>query len=153
MLAFPNGTKAVIDQIRGLIGRDITITVEEGRTACTVSGCSLDPVTEFSTNSFCSGCHGEYWIPVYSGYSVSGHVRWGYADQPYHTAGGIIPEGDCKVTIELTAENLDHVKRSEYWTVDDITLYMKKFQLKGVRTTLESHGSNRIAVYLKEEER
>lgn len=151
-LPFPTGMKDTIDTMRDLIGRGITITVKEGQIACTLSGCVLDPVTNEATDPFCSGCDGRYWIPVYSGHTISGHIRWGFADQQYWQPGGIIPVGECQVTIEYTEENLDHVRRSDSWIVDDKTMYLKRFQLKGVRSTSEVHGPNRIACYLKEDD-
>jgi hypothetical protein len=149
-LYWPEGTKNWMDLMRELVGRGVIITVKEGQIACTV--CSLDPVTNTSTDAFCPACSGLYWIPIYSGYTVSGHVRWGFADRANWQVGGIIPEGDCKVTIEYTTANLDHVQRSYNWLVDGKTLYMEKFQLKGIRGDDEEHIPSRIAVYLKEEE-
>ena len=99
----------------------------------------------------CSGCEGLYWTPVYSNYTVSGHVRWGFADQDMWEVGGIIPEGDCRVTIKYNVENLRRVSQSYSWSVDDETLYMTKFKLKGIRGPNEEHEPSRIAVTLKQE--
>lgn len=140
----------MINDLRAITGRLVEVHVEEGRIAC--SGCSLDPVTDESTDSFCTVCDGLYWIPVISGYSISGHVRWGSADQPMYTPGGNIPEGECKVTVQYTANNLRYVEDGEYWVVDGKTLYMKNFKLKGIRGNNEEHEPNRIAVRLIEEE-
>ena len=149
-LVMPEGMKDTINEIRELIGRDVTITVQEGETPCPV--CSLDPVTNTSTNSFCIVCDGLYWTPVYSGYTVNGHIRWSYMDRDFWTSGGKIPEGDCKVTIEYTVTSLDYVERSHSWLVDSKTLYLEKHQLRGVRGDNDVSGPNRIVCYLKEEE-
>lgn len=151
IIAFPEGTKAIIDSIRDVVGRRITIYVQEGQVAC--SGCELDPITGYSQDSFCIICGGLYWTPTISGYSMSGHVRWTGADAPLWTPGGIIPEGDCMVTVEYTADNLDHVERSNTWLVDAKTLYMKSFQLRGIRGDSDTHSPNRIRVTLLQEER
>jgi len=65
----------VIDAIRGAIGRDVTFNIVASSTGC--PDCSLDPVTNTSTDSFCQTCDGKYWIPVYSGVVVSGHITYG----------------------------------------------------------------------------
>lgn len=148
---FPEGSKDAIDKIRVTVGRLVTINVLAGRVGCT--GCSLDPVTDHSTDSFCEICDGLYWINTYSGYTVIGHVRWQGADMNMYHAGGIIPYGDCKVTITYNDTNLEHVKESESWYVDDKTLYMEDFILKGIRGPNEEHEPSRIQVVLKQEER
>lgn len=153
-ITFPEGTKSVSDNIRNLVGRPVIVYVDEGNIAC--SGCGIsgyDSVTDTAINSFCTICNGDYWIPVTSGYSISGHVRWGSIDQNLWTRGGWIPEGECKVTVEYTVTNLDRVTRSKSWLVDGKTLYLKNYQLRGIRGDSEAHGPNRIAVFLKQEER
>ena len=148
---FPENTFDSINAMRGVVGRNVTITVHESNTVCTVSGCTLDPVTNEATDVMCSGCEGLYWIPVYSDYTISGHVRWNFADQDMWEAGGIIPEGDCRVTIKYNVENQRRVFQSHSWSVDDETLYMTKFKLKGIRGPNEEHEPSRITVTLKQE--
>jgi len=148
---FPEETFDAINAMRNVVGRGVIVTVHEGNTACVVSGCYLDPVTGESTNVFCSGCQGEYWQPVYTDYTISGHVRWGFADRPQWEVGGIIPEGDCKVTVKYNTENFRRVFQSYKWTVDNETLYMTDFKLKGIRGPNEEHQPSRIAVTLKQE--
>ncbi len=147
---FPEGTFDQINQIRGVVGRIVTINVIEGNTAC--PDCTLDPITNTSTDSFCETCDGLYWTPVISGYATSGHVRWLSADQNMYTPGGIVPEGDCKVTIQHTDLNMDRVERSNTWVVDSKTLYPLKIQVRGIRGPNEEHRPSRIKVFLKEEE-
>ena len=151
-IAWPEGTKDTIDEIRGVVGRQVTIYVKEGQSPC-LSGCGYDPVNDASVDAFCTGCDGQYWIETISGYSLSGHVRWGSIDQTMWTAGGWIPEGQCKVTVEHSELNLDHVTRSQSWLVDGKTMYLKNFQFRGIRGDDEVHGPSRIAVFLKQEER
>lgn len=145
IITFPTNTKEIIDEIRGTIGRDITIYVTITGIACTQPTCSLDPVTDLSTDSFCLVCGGNYWINTLSGYTCSGHVRWLGADKPLWVSGGVIEEGDAKVTITHSEENLNNVKNSHHFVVDDIEMYMKEYRLKGVKPV------NRIQVILLED--
>lgn len=144
-ITFPSNTKTVIDQIRGIIGRDITIYVTITGIACTQPGCSLDPVTNLSTDSFCTVCGGNYWLDTVSGCTVSGHIRWLGADKPMWVSGGVIEDGDCKVTITHSEENLNNVKNSKYFVVDNIEMYLKEYKLKGVQPI------NRIQIILLED--
>jgi hypothetical protein len=142
---FPTDTKEIIDEIRGTIGRDVTIYVTVTGIACTQPTCSLDPVTNLSTDSFCLVCGGNYWLDTTSGYTCSGHIRWLGADKPMWVSGGVVEDGDCKVTITMSAENLNNVKNSHHFVVDDIEMYMKEYRLKGVQPI------NRIQIILLED--
>jgi len=144
-ITFPSNTKSIIDQIRGVIGRNITIFVTVSGIPCPASDCSLDPVTNLSTNPFCPVCGGNFWISTVSGWTCSGHVRWLSADRPLWVPGGIIEEGDCKVTIAFSDTALQNVKNAKYFNVDDTTLYMKDYRLKGVKEI------NRIQITLIED--
>jgi hypothetical protein len=119
----------VIDDIRGQIGRDVTFYV------ATLSGCqicTLDPVTDTSTDSLCSGCDGKYWIPIYNGTTVTGHITWGNADLLDWRTGGQLFEGDCRVQVKYTITNLGLVDSAEYLKVDNKTLEIKSKILRGV---------------------
>ena len=144
-ITFPTNTKEVIDEIRGTIGRDITIFVTVAGISCTEVGCALDPVTGLSTDSFCEVCRGNYWLETLSGWTCSGHIRWLGADQMLWVAGGKIEDGDCKVTIAFSDEALINVKAAKYFIVDDIEMYMKNYRLKGVQPV------NRIQIILLED--
>ena len=144
-ITFPANTKEVIDEMRGTIGRDVTIFVTVTGIACTESTCSLDPVTNLSTNSFCTVCGGNYWLDTISGWTCSGHIRWLGADKPLWASGGVIEEGDAKVTITHSVGALNNVKNSHHFVVDDIEMYMKSYRLKGVKPV------NRIQVILLED--
>lgn len=144
-ITFPSDTKEIIDEIRGRIGRDVIIFVTVTGIACTEATCSLDPVTNLSTDSFCTVCHGNYWLDTVSGYTCSGHVRWLGADKPLWVAGGVVEDGDCKVTITMSDENLNNVKNSKYFEVDGIEMYMKEYRLRGAKEL------NRIQIILLED--
>lgn len=142
-ILWPSNTKNIIDSIRNAIGRDIIgmITV----TGISCSYCILNPVTNLSTDPFCSGCGGTYWLTTHSGWTVNAHVRWAGAEQPLWQPGGKIIEGDCHITIAFSDENLSLLEKVDYFVVDEKEMYMKKYVLKGVPEI------NRIKVVLLED--
>ena len=97
-------TKLITDAIRGAVGRLVTVVVPAVTAACTV--CSLDPVTGLSTDSFCPVCSGSYWITAYSNYTMSGHITWYPMDSLDWRTGGQIFNGDVRVQVAYTPENL-----------------------------------------------
>jgi hypothetical protein len=107
--------------------------------------CSLDPVTNLSVDPWCPVCSGTYWTNIVSGVLVSGHVLWGTAESPVMQMGGLLPEGDCKVTILFTDENETFVKLAENFIVDGKVMSLKSYRLRGVPTP------NRIAIFMTEE--
>ena len=144
VITFPSNTKQIIDEIRGVIGREIVFHVVASATACT--SCDLDPVTNESTNSFCTECLGVYWIPTYSGVVISGHVAWGKSDQMRWEAGGQWFEGSCGAQVELTGDNLQTVNDTIYVTIDDKEMEIRKTMMRGVPEL------NRILIDLIEKE-
>lgn len=144
-IVWPNDTKDVIDNIRGAIGRDVEFYVVASSIACSV--CSLDFTTGHSTDSFCPICSGVYWVPVYSGYTISGHVTWANADILQWYPGGQQFDGDARVQIEYTITNLNIVDRSEYVHVDNKIMEIKNFILRGVQSI------NRILIDMIEKEK
>lgn len=123
-ISFPSDTEDTIDAIRNAIGRDVTF-VTVSSIACTASGCSLDPTTNTSTNSFCTVCSGLYWIPNLSTYEVKAHITWGNADQLNWVTGGQFFEGDCRIQVKYTPELLAEIERTDHILVDE-----KKFEMK-----------------------
>lgn len=123
-ISFPSNTEDTIDAIRDAIGRNVTF-VTVSSIACTASGCSLDPVTNTGTNSFCTTCSGLYWIPSFSNYTVKAHVTWGNADQLNWVTGGQLFEGDCRIQLKYTQELLTEIERTDYILVDN-----KRFEVK-----------------------
>ena len=64
----------ITDDIRNLIGREAYFYT------ATLSGCAscgLDPVSNESTDSFCTVCSGVYWIKSYTETTITGHITWG----------------------------------------------------------------------------
>jgi len=142
-ITFPTNTEDIIDEIRVAIGRDVDF-YQLVSTECTE--CSLDPITDTSTNSFCTTCSGLYYINTVSGTTISGHVTWGNVDTLGWFPGGQVFDGDCRVQIKYTLDNLSTVKNSEYMVVDDIQLRIDDYALRGVKVL------NRIVISASQEE-
>lgn len=136
----------ITNAIRDAIGRNVIFYVEASRTECTEVGCALDPVTNTSTNSFCPVCSGNYYIPVYSGVTINGHVTWGYSEQLGWTSGGQLDEGECRVQIEYTTTNITVVDSAKWVEVDNRDMQIVKKIYRGVKSL------NRILVDLIEKE-
>ena len=130
-ITWPSNTVTIIDEIRGAIGRDVTFIVLASSVPCPV--CSLDPVTNTSTDSFCLVCSGVYHIPVYSGYTTSGHVTWGKLDKLEWLSGGQYYDGDCRVQIKYTTEHVTIVDNTKWLEVDGKQMEIKKRIYRGVQ--------------------
>lgn len=144
MIVFPSDTKDVIDAIRGAIGRDVTFWLVD-KTPCT--GCTIDPVSGKSASSFCTVCSGYGYVYTYSGYTVSGHITWGFSELLNWQTGGQIFEGDCRVQIEYTPEAATIIDECAFAEVDGRKLTVRKKILRGVPSI------NRILVDMKEEDK
>ncbi len=134
----------VVDAIRGAIGRDVIFNIIETTSGCSI--CNLDPITNTSTDSFCPICSGNYWIYTYSGVSISGHVTWGFSEQLGWVEGGRLDEGECRVQIKYTPENVTVVDATKWVDVDDRKMQIVKKNLRGVQSI------NRILINLIEQE-
>lgn len=142
-ITWPSNTRSIINRIRDVIGRAISIHVTVSGDPCPV--CTLDPVTNLSVDPFCPSCEGNYWINTISAWTCSAHVRWRNIDRPLWVPGGIIDEGDCKVTIDLSGYALTAVQNAHHVIVDDVTMYVEDYKLRGVQPL------NRITVTLLED--
>lgn len=134
----------IIDDIRTLIGRCVYFYVP------TTSGCgtcSLDPIANTSTDSYCPTCSGLYYITTYSGYGVQGHVTWGNMDELQWPVGGQTFKGDCRLQVKYTDENLNLVNNSDYVVIDSKKMSIDRYAFRGVPEL------NRIVIILDEEER
>lgn len=127
-------------------GRDVEFFYVYSSMACPNPNDSLDPITNTSTNSFCPICSGVYWIPTYSGITMSGHVTWKFDYKNEFETGGRVFIGDAQVKVMHTSEREDFIKNEvKYLVVDDKTMDI-------VKTTLLGNPINRIIVSLKERE-
>lgn len=119
----------IVDDIRAQVGRDVDFYIP------TLSGCSLctlDPVTNTSTDSLCSGCGGDYWIKTYTITTVTGHITWADADILNWQTGGVLFDGDCRVQIKLKDDTLNMLDNTDYVIIDDRTLEINSRILRGV---------------------
>lgn len=144
VISFPSDTEDTIDAIRNVIGRAVIFNVVASNNPCTV--CDLDPVTNESTDPFCTTCSGLYWIPVISGASVQAHVTWAGADQLDWFPAGQVFDGDCRVQIKKTDANIYIIDNTKDITVDGKTMEIQKKIFRGVPEL------NRILIDLKEKE-
>jgi hypothetical protein len=134
---------SVIDGIRDAIGRDITIMVTVSGIAC--PACSLNPVSNLSTNPFCPTCGGAYWLNTTSGYIVNAHVSIGEIDLPWRVAGGYIEKGEALVQIKYTATGLYAVQHAVHYIVDGKVYLQDDISYRGVPEI------NRMVITLKEQ--
>lgn len=130
-ITWPENTTEIIDAIRGAIGRDVTFYVLAGSLPC--PACDLDPTTNTSTNSFCEICSGVYWINTYSGVSISGHVTWNDHDMLTWQTGGQLFDGDCRIQIKYTPENITVLDNTKWVEIDGKTLEIKRRNMRGVQ--------------------
>lgn len=129
-ITFPSDTKNTIDAIRSAIGRPVEF-VYESKVPC--SACSLDPVTDTSTNSFCLVCSGVGYVITYSGVVISGHITQGPIDGMQWATGGQYYDGDCRVQIEYTPTNITVVDKTTYVLLDGKKFDVRKKILRGVK--------------------
>lgn len=126
---FPSNTKVIIDEIRDAIGRTVTFYVEN-KTDC--PACSINPITNESTNPFCIVCSGVGYNVTVSGTDILAHVKWGKYDSLGWVTGGQYREGDCHLQIEYTPEVYTLLDSAIYVVVDNVTLRIGKKELRGV---------------------
>ena len=142
-LVWPDNTQEVIDAIRGVIGREITLNVLiSGQRPGIPYTANVDPITGSPLNSF----SGTENLPVYSGVTVLAHVHWKGADDKNFLPGGIAYGGDCLATIANSGEARYWVEHTYTVEIDDKTLYIQKFIPRGKPTI------NRYTLVLKEED-
>ena len=140
-ITFPDNTGEITDAIRKTIGRAVIFHSQTSISEC--GSCSLDPISRKSTDSFCSECGGNYFIPVFADVVVTGHVTWKGTDLFNWQTGGQLFEGDCRIQIKYTLRNLQLVTVTGYVTVDGQDFSMKSKIFRGVPE------SNRIIVDLE----
>jgi hypothetical protein len=127
------------------IGRPVEFLYVYSSYPCPV--CSLDPVSNTSTDSFCVVCSGAYWLETISGVSISGHVTWKPADKLGWVTGGQLWEGDCRVRINYTDGIFAIIDKTKTVVVDDKEMQIKTIDLRGSPTV------NRIILMLREREK
>lgn len=136
---FPD-TTLDIDGIIKADGRNVDFIVP---TLSGCSACSLDPVTNTSTDSFCVVCSGKYWIELENVHTVVAHVTWKTAEKPEWERGGILFLGDAiaKTTITSVSGFIDNISAV---LVDGKRFRIVEKQFLGVPQI------NRVIFHLKE---
>ena len=140
-IQWPSGTREVIENIIDAIGRNVTFYTK------TVSGCyncSLDPITNTSTNSFCAVCSGIYWIPTWSGHDIKAHVTWKYSEYDEFHTGGKVFLGDGIIKVMYSGPYMNIIDNTEYVGLDGKQVDIQRVTLLGVPSI------NRIVLDFKE---
>jgi len=139
---FPSNTRDYIEAMIDMIGEEITFYVVDSVSGCSV--CTLDPVTNTSTDYACPVCSGVYWIETLSGVVYDAHVTWKYSEGFGWETGGQTLLGDCRVKVMHTDAREAVVRAAKYVVVDDRYMDIERITLLGKPTI------NRIMVDLKE---
>ncbi len=139
MVRFPSNTRDIINQIRQAIGRVVVFTYENGYTTCPI--CNLDPTTGLSTNSFCTICSGNYYIPNILTSGILAHITWKPANKENLIPAGLFIEGDVRVQIEHTDEHVFIVDNTIKMVVDGKDFEILEYEFRGVPEI------NRIVIY------
>ena len=108
-------SKGIIDAIRLAIGRPVLFYTDTP-TDCPI--CSIDPVTNTSTNPYCTTCSGEGWIHHYNSVPIIGHITWAPSETLGWQSAGQYLTGDVRVQIEYSAANIATLDNTEYVIVD-----------------------------------
>jgi hypothetical protein len=140
-IVFPSDTTEVIDGIRFAIGRLVDF-ITPTYSGCSV--CTLNPITNESTDSFCPVCSGMYWIETDKITSVSGFVTWKPDGILNWVSAGKLFEGDCAVQIKYTPENVALAKTDTTVLVDGKEMQVFSVTPRGVPEI------NRLIIALKE---
>jgi len=141
-ITWPTNTKLIIDDIRNAIGRDVIFYTEvlEDCPACTIN-----PVTNESTNPFCVVCSGVGWLTTLSGTSMKAHITWNPSEILQWSEGGQWKAYDCRIQVEYTVDNYNIIEGADNVEVDGIKLAIANKTPRGVQSL------NRIVLGLKEE--
>lgn len=142
---FPDNARDYIEEMINGIGRPVSFYNVATLSGCSL--CSLDPITDNSTDSFCPQCSGEYWIPTYSGWQMTAHITYGQVDDKMWITGGIVDNGQITVKVMWSGGVADYINESEYVLVDGREYDVVSVMERGVPEV------NRILVKLKEKER
>lgn len=145
LAAFPSNTKDQIEQMILMDGREVSFYIPTNPSGCSL--CSLDPITDTSTDSYCPQCSGSYWIYTYSGWDVVAHVTWGRSEDLAWQTGGMLDNGDCTVKFIFSGWMQDIIDDATYVIVDERIMNIQRTTLRGVPEI------NRAIVHLKEKEK
>lgn len=127
------------------IGRDVSLFYVASVSGCSV--CSLDPVSNTSTDAFCVVCSGLYWIETLNEYVTKAHITWKSSDELSWYSAGKQMDGDCQIRLNLASGIENIVDSTRYVLVDDKTMQVRKSVLRGAPEV------NRILITLLEKEK
>lgn len=128
LFTFPETTDT-IDAIRNAIGRPVEF-FSEHKVPC--SACSIDPITDTSTNSFCPVCSGVGYVVTFSGVAITGHITHRPSETLQWVTGGQLLDAECRVQIKYNADNLSILQNAKFVTVDNKNYDQFKWMLRGV---------------------
>ncbi len=127
------------------VWRPVSFEYVVGVSGCYV--CSLDPITDTSTDSFCPLCSGVYWLKTISGINLNAHVTWANSESKNWYSAGQQFDGDCSVKVIYNVSNYGIILNSNGVVVDDRDMQIMKVKLLGAPTV------NRITLSLKERDK
>jgi len=142
---FPANERDFVQEMIDQIGRPVYFYEVISVSGCDL--CSLDPIADTSTNSFCPQCSGVYWIYTLSGVELQAHITYGKVDNKSWQTGGIIDDGTVTVKVMYSGGIPELINEAEYVIVDDREFDVVDVDVRGVPTV------NRILVRLKEKGR
>jgi hypothetical protein len=127
------------------IGRPVEFHYVVATSGCPI--CSLDPVSNTSTNAFCPVCSGYYWLNILDTATISGHVTWRYSENLSWYSAGQQFTGDCQVRINYYPDVVNIVNATKYVVVDGRVMQIDKINLRGAPDV------NRIIITLQEKDK
>ena len=127
------------------IGREVTFNYVASVSGCSI--CSLDPVSNTSTNAFCPVCSGSYWIDMVDTRDILAHVIWKTSENLNWYSAGRQEDGSCSIRINVASGVVQLVDSTKDILVDGRTMQIDKITLKG------SPDVNRIIIALQEKEK
>lgn len=142
---FPDNSRDYIQQMINMDGRPVTFYDAVSYSGCNL--CSLDPISNTSTDSFCVQCSGLYWIPVYSGLELQAHVTYGRVDNKEWQTGGIVNDGTVTAKVMFSGWISDYIDGTDYVILDGRVYDIVDVDERGIPER------NRILVRLKERQR
>lgn len=142
---FPSNTRDYIQEMIDTDGRIVTFYSEVSLSGCNL--CSLDPISNTSTDSFCPQCSGLYWIPAFSGLELQAHVTYGRVDNKEWQTGGMVNDGTVTAKVMFSGWISDYIDGTDYVILDGRTYDVVDVDERGIPER------NRILVKLKERER
>lgn len=142
---FPSNSRDYIQEMINIDGRPVGFYMAVSFSGCPV--CSLDPISNTSTDSFCPVCSGLYWIPTYSGLELQTHVTYGRVDNKEWATGGLVDDGTVTAKVMFSGWISDYINQTNYVILDGRTYDIVDVDERGIPER------NRILVKLKERQR